>query len=76
MKHIKINLNPELESKMRTFAKARHLSQSKWVEKLIEEKVKNEWPESIIKLAGAWKDFPDLDDIRRTNEKDSIREEI
>jgi len=33
-----------------------------------------EWPESIVRLAGAWKDFPSLDEIRQGQPKDASRE--
>jgi len=34
------------------------------------------WPLSVKKLAGAWKDFPSLEEIRKTVSSDCIREEL
>ena len=76
MGQITIYLDSEIETKMRTFVKSTHLSQSKWIASLIEEKIKNEWPESVIKLAGAWKDIPTAEEIRRIEGTDIKREEI
>jgi hypothetical protein len=73
---ITIYLDPELEKKMRAYVKSTHISQSKWIATLIEEKIRNEWPESVIKLAGAWKDIPTAEEIRRTEGIDIKREEI
>jgi hypothetical protein len=43
---------------------------------LIKEKVRDEWPESVIKQAGSWKDFPSVEEIRETMDKDILREEF
>jgi len=34
------------------------------------------WPDSIKKLAGAWSDFPLLDEIRAEKGKDALRESL
>jgi hypothetical protein len=57
MGQVTIYLEDEIEKKMVATAKSGHLSKSKWNSKLIKEKVANEWPQSIIDLAGAWEDF-------------------
>jgi hypothetical protein len=38
-------------------AESAYLSKSKPVASMIKEKVTIEWPESIVRLAGAWKDL-------------------
>jgi predicted transcriptional regulator len=58
MGQVTIYLDDEIESKMRESAEAMKLSKSKWIADLIKEKVTDEWPESVRKLAGTWKDFP------------------
>jgi len=73
---VTIYLDFEIEKKMRAFVKSMHLSQSKWIANLIEEKIRNEWPESVRKLAGAWKDIPTAEEIRRTEGTDIKREGI
>ena len=74
MGQVTIYLEDEVDVKMRTAAKAMHLSQSKWIANLIKEKVVDEWPVSVKNLAGAWKDFPSLEDIRSFHSTDSNRE--
>jgi hypothetical protein len=76
MGQITIYLNEEVERKMRAFVKSLGLSQSKWVAGLIEEKLENEWPESVLALAGAWEDFPTIEEIRRDIGDDIKREPI
>lgn len=41
-------------------AKSAHLSKSKWIAKLIKEKIVNDWPDSVTELAGAWHVFQRL----------------
>jgi hypothetical protein len=38
-------------------AETAHISKSKSVTGMIKEKETTEWPESIVRLAGAWKDL-------------------
>ena len=76
MGQVTIYLEDEVEAKMREAAKTMHMSQSRWIANIIKEKVADEWPESILKLAGAWKDFPTLNEIRSTQDFDSVREEL
>jgi hypothetical protein len=73
---ITIYLDPETTAKLKAIAKNSNLSQSKWIANLIKEKVRNDWPESIIKLAGAWKDFPTAEELRRESVSDTKREEL
>jgi hypothetical protein len=64
MGQVTIYLNPETERKMLNIIKKSGPSKSKWVVDLIKEKTTNTWPESIIKLAGAWNDLPTAEEIR------------
>jgi len=48
-------------------AKAMKISQSKRISSLIEKLI--EWSESTKKLAGAWGDFPSLDEIKDIQKK-------
>lgn len=74
MGQVTIYLEEEIEKKMVAAAKSAHLSKSKWISKVIQEKVANEWPQSIVELAGAWEDFPEIADIRSKQPNDSNRE--
>ena len=74
MGQVTIYLEEEIEKKMVAAAKSAHLSKSKWISKVIQEKVANEWPQSIADMAGSWSDFPDVDDIRANEGSDAKRE--
>lgn len=76
MGQVTIYLEDEIEAKMRKVAKSLHLSQSKWISTLIKEKVADEWPESVLKLAGAWSDLHTAEEIRSTQVSDTVREEF
>lgn len=74
MGQVTLYLDAETEAKMKVAAKAAGLSQSKWVASLIQEKVANEWPESMRALAGAWADLPVVEAIRACAGEDVPRE--
>ena len=76
MGQVTIYLEDEIEHKMVQAAESAHLSKSKWIAKVIQEKVANEWPQSVVNLAGTWEDFPNIEDIRVNKGKDSKREDI
>ncbi len=76
MGQVTIYLEKEIEQKMVDAAKSANLSKSKWIAKLIHEKVANEWPQSVVELAGAWEEFPSIDDIRSNDGKDAKREAL
>ena len=76
MGQVTLYLDNETEDRMKLAAKAAGISQSRWVADLIREKTATEWPESIVKLVGAWadEDFPSLEEIRQGTPPDSPRE--
>jgi hypothetical protein len=74
MGQVTIYIEPGIEKKTRQLAKKENVSLSKWITKVISEKISNEWPSDIINLAGAWKDFPTLEEIRSFDVPDSKRE--
>jgi len=76
MGQVTIYLEDEIESKMIEAAKSAQLSKSKWIAKLVQEKIANEWPQAVVELAGSWEDFPALEEIRSTAGKDAKREVI
>ena len=76
MGQVTIYLEEDIEHKMVVAAQSAHLSKSKWIANLIQNKVANEWPQSVIELSGSWKDFPTIEDIRPSIGKDAEREPI
>lgn len=76
MGQVTIYIDKETEEKMISSAKAANVSKSKWVSDVIREKVASEWPASLRELAGAWDDFPTLEELRSGDGKDVGRESL
>ena len=76
MAQVTIYLDKETEEKMRAYAKAKNISQSQWVANLIRQKLQTEWPDHVAALAGAWTDFPSLEEIRGKVSADIERESL
>jgi len=76
MGQVTIYLEDEIEIRMTKAAESAHLSKSKWVSRLISEKVANEWPQSVVDSAGSWCDFPSIESLRGSIGKDAKREEF
>lgn len=75
MGQVTIYLDNKTEDKLKKAAKSNHLSVSKWIAGLIEEKVNTEWPQDVVDLVGSWKDdFPTIEEIRANVGEDTPRE--
>jgi len=74
MGQVTIYIDDETEQKMVAAARAMRISKSKWVTNLIREKISAEWPASVVELAGAWEEFPSVDEIRSGSGDDVERE--
>ena len=66
-------------------AKAENLSSASWLDKLIKQRVgmlnqpnqvNSYWSSDVQELAGAWQDFPTLEDIRYSTSQDTPREPL
>ncbi|MCJ8271341.1 MAG: hypothetical protein MJK04_18325 [Psychrosphaera sp.] len=75
MGQVTIYLEKDVEQKMRMAAKTENLSQSKWIANIIKEKVVDQWPDSVKALAGAWSDFPSIEELRSNQVVDAPRED-
>ncbi len=76
MGQVAVYLDDKTEAEMKAAVKASGISTSKWVANVIHEKARNEWPEVITRLAGAWPDFPTVEEIRHAARDDARREPI
>lgn len=76
MAQISLYLEDDTAEKLRSVAESSGVSVSSLVADLIRNKIAREWPENIARLAGAWKDFPTLDEIRQGEPKDAPRESL
>ncbi len=76
MGQVTIYIDPETEKKMNNVIKDMGISKSKWIAELIREKTDTEWPDNIVQLSGAWKNFPSTEEIRKEMGNDTEREII
>jgi hypothetical protein len=76
MGQVTIYLDEENERRLKSAAAAAGVPVSRWVASLIQEKTREEWPVAVKALAGAWKDFPDPDELRSSRAKDTQREPL
>lgn len=76
MGQVTLYLDTETERAMKAAAQAANLSLSRWVGQLIQENLRQEWPRSVAELAGAWKDFPEAEELRAEMGEDVPREPI
>jgi hypothetical protein len=76
MGQVTLYLDTETEVRMKKAAKAAGISQSRWVTNLIREKLATSWPPSIVRLAGAWADFPTAEELRSGLGEDAPREPL
>ena len=74
MGQVTIYLDDDSEARLKASAKARGIPVSRWVAELVREKTDTEWPEEVRKLAGAWADFPEVEELRSGQGKDVERE--
>jgi hypothetical protein len=70
---VTIYLEESIEDKTSTAAASAHLSKSKPLASMIKEKMTTEWPESIARLAGAWKDLSLAEEDRANLGQDVVR---
>jgi hypothetical protein len=64
MAQITLDLDDDLETRLRDAAKAANLSPDQWVANLIADKLDHKWPAAVVALAGAWPDFPEAESLR------------
>lgn len=76
MAQVTLYLDAETERKMRRAARAAGLSRSAWVIDAIRRKLGEEWPETFMNLAGAWKDFPTAEELRKVAGRDARRTKL
>ena len=74
MAQITLYLDPDTAAKMKSAARAAGISQSRWVAELVRQKTLGEWPQSVMRLAGAWTDAPTSDRLRKSRGRDVRRE--
>jgi hypothetical protein len=74
MGQVTLYLDRETEARVKAAAKAEKKTLSRWVAEVLQQRTAREWPASVLDLAGAWKDFPTAEEIRRSRGRDARRE--
>ena len=69
-------LDEATEAQVRKAAEEAGVSLSRWVAEVLREKLADEWPQSVVDLAGAWKDFPTREEIDTELGSDLPRESL
>lgn len=73
MGQVTLYLDKECEQKLARAAKRAQLSKSRWVANLIRERTSAKWPAAFTDLAGAFPDFPRVEEIRAGYGEDTPR---
>lgn len=76
MAHLTIYLPDEVERQVRKAAKDSKLSVSKWVADRVGKSVEASWPAEFLALAGAFPDFPEVEELRARYGEDVPRESL
>lgn len=73
MGQVTLYLDSQTERRMAQAVKRAGVPKSRWVADLIREKTRQEWPDEVTRLAGAWPDMPDVKEMRAGGGKDAPR---
>jgi hypothetical protein len=73
MAQVTIYLDDAAERRVRAAARKSRVSVSRWVADLLESRMRTDWTPEAKELAGAWPDFPDLQEIRPVSGRDRSR---
>lgn len=76
MAHLTIYLSDDVDRQVRKAAKAARISVSKWVADRVTKSVKGSLPPEFLELAGAFPDFPDVEELRKGYGEDVPRESL
>ena len=74
MGQVTIYLDDQNERRLKAAAEVAGVPVSRFMAGLVAEKTCPVWPQAVRCLAGAWSDFPDLEAIRETGERDTARD--
>lgn len=76
MPQLNLYVDEATHLRIKKAARSSGVSLSKWVAAVVREKTTSEWPPEVLALAGAWKGFPSLEQIRGSKGKDLPRETL
>lgn len=75
MGRLTIDLDGDTSRRVADAAAAAHMAVGEWIAAMVRARVTTEWPSDVRALAGAWPDFPELDDLRANAAQDIKRED-
>lgn len=64
MAQLTFYIDNSLEVKVKEAAKKSGVSLSKFIAKVLEQKIQDAWSEEVKSLSGSWGDFPSIEEIR------------
>ena len=76
MPQLSLYLDVPTHKRLAARARKRGVSLSKCVAELIRNETADVWPDEVLALAGAWTDFPALEEIRAGVGEDAPREPL
>ena len=76
MAQLTLQLEEETVSLLEAAANAAGKSLSRWIVELLEQRVRQQWPPSVVRLAGAWQDLPEVEELRADEGVDTPREAL
>lgn len=71
MAQVTIYLDDETEQKARAAARSKGVSLSKWVAERVRQGALSDWPDYVRELAGAWRDLPSAEQLRKLKGRDA-----
>jgi hypothetical protein len=74
MAQVTVYFDEETAGRMRRAARAAGVSQSRWLAELVRRRTATDWPAAVSRLAGAWRDAPSAEGLRRKQRRDAPRE--
>lgn len=76
MSQLTIYLPDEVEARARRAAEASNQSMSRWIAQRLQRDLDESWPAEVIQAAGAFSDFPSLEELRSGYGEDVPREPL
>jgi hypothetical protein len=76
MSQITVYMDKETQARMKAAAHSAGMSVSRWLASLVQEKTASAWPSEVLAAAGAWKDFPELTELRGALAAELAREQF
>ena len=74
MPNLTVYLRKDVDAKVRKAARAEGITVNRWITDHIARLVDDSWPPEFLALAGAFPDFPEVEELRKGYGKDAPRE--